>query len=81
MDFITGLTKTREEHDAILMVTDRLSKMVHIIPTTIRKTAAGTAALFSYLIFLSHGVPESIVSDRDVRFTSHFWQTLHTIWE
>ena len=74
MDFITGLPLTAEGHDAIMVVVDRLSKMAHFIPTTAKATANETADLFVKEILRLHGVPQTIVSDRDPRFISKFWE-------
>ncbi|KAE9017794.1 hypothetical protein PR003_g12970 [Phytophthora rubi] len=50
--------------------------MVHLIPVSDTVTAAETAAHFIDCVFRHHGLPESIVSDRDTRFTSAFWSSL-----
>ncbi|GAX83849.1 hypothetical protein CEUSTIGMA_g11274.t1 [Chlamydomonas eustigma] len=79
MDFITGLPRTRRGHDAILTLVDRMIKFLLIIPTTIAVTAEGTAELFFNNVFKRFGMPESIISDRDPRFTSQFWLSLHKL--
>lgn len=76
MDFITGLPATAAGYDAILTFVDRFSKQSHFIPTTTTCSAVDTAALFLREVYRHHGLPTSIVSDRDARFTSHFWQTV-----
>jgi hypothetical protein len=76
MDFIVGLPCTRAGYDSIMVVIDRLSKMVHLIPTTITVKATEVAELFVQHVVKLHGVPKSIVSDRDHNFTSIFWQTV-----
>ncbi len=78
MDFIVHLPTTTRLHDAIFVVVCRLSKMAHFIPTHTNATAADTAYLFMHNIFRLHGMPLSIISDRDSKFTSSFWQTLHS---
>ncbi|KAG7674174.1 putative Transposon Ty3-G Gag-Pol polyprotein [Nannochloris sp. 'desiccata'] len=65
--------------DYALSVTDRMSKMVHILPCMKSITGEGTARLFYDGVFKYHGMPKSIVSDRDSRFTSAFWQELMKI--
>ena len=70
MDFITQLPKTKASLDAILVVVDMFSKMVHFIPTKTTATAPDTAQLFFDNIFKLHGLPKAIVSDRDAKFTS-----------
>lgn len=80
MDFIVGLPCTKAGYDSIMVVIDRLSKMVHLIPTTSTVTAAEVARLFVQNIVRLHGVPKSIVSDRDHNFTSIFWQTVCQLW-
>lgn len=79
MDYITQLPMTKNGHDAILVVVDKLTKMVHLIPTTTDVTAMKSATLFFREIVRLHGVPTSIVSDRDSRFMSQFWQTLWSL--
>ena len=74
MDFITHLPKTRSGNTAIMVVVDRLSKLVHFIPTVDTANAEAVARLFIDNIFVLHGMPERIVSDRDPRFTGTFWQ-------
>ena len=74
MDFITQLPTTRNGHDAIVVFVDRLSKMVHFAPTHTTVGAEGVAKLFLATVFRQHGLPSNIVSDRDTRFTSHFWK-------
>ena len=79
-DFITHLPPTaRSGFTAIMVVVDRLSKMVHFLPTIDTASAEDTAALFRDRVFCLHGMPKSIVSDRDVKFTSAFWQELHRL--
>jgi hypothetical protein len=75
MDFVTGLP-TAHGHDAVLVVTDRLTKMVLLIPTTTQVTAVRTAELFQQHVFARFGLPKVIVSDRDSKFVSAFWRAL-----
>ena len=76
MDFITHLPKIKNHFDSIFVVVDRLSKRVHFIPTTSTVTAPDVAHLFFTHIFRHHGLPRVIVSDRDPKFISKFWQEL-----
>ncbi|CAI7733187.1 unnamed protein product [Closterium sp. NIES-53] len=76
MDFIMDLPRTSRSYNAILVVVDRLSKMTHFIPTHTTVTAPETARLFFDHIVRLHGLPSAIISDRDPRFLSNFWQSL-----
>jgi len=75
MDFIGPLPAScKNKFDTILTVIDRLSKMVHLIPT--HQTATDADTLIFDNVVKYHGVPDSIISDRDTRFTSNFWREL-----
>ena len=77
MDFITGLPKSgTQQHDAILVTVDRLTKMAHYIPTHKSITSEGTARLNFDNIFRLHGLPNSLVSNRGTQFTSGFSRAL-----
>jgi hypothetical protein len=76
MDFITHLPVTKSGYDALLVVTDRMTKMVRCIPTKTTATAPDTAKLFVEQVVRFYGVPLSIVSDRDSKFTGDFWRCL-----
>src|SRR5207302_8162920 len=76
MDFITQLSPTKKGHDAIFVVVDKLSKTIKAIPTKTTVTAPEVADLFFLHIFRHFGLPSTIISDRDSRFTGKFWQTL-----
>ena len=78
MDLITGLPRTRRGHDAIVVFTDKLSKLAHTAPTTTTVSAAALARLMIREVVRLHGVPEAIISDRDPRFTAHFWRAAWT---
>ena len=73
---MTFLPVTSHGYDCILMVVDRLSKLVALIPTTVEVSAADTARLIFDHIICKYGVPTKIRSDHDTRFTSLFWQAL-----
>jgi hypothetical protein len=76
MDLLGPLPESNRGHNMILVVIDRLTKMAHFIPTTHRYTSRIIANLFLENVFRYHGLPDSIVSDRDPKFTSHFWSAL-----
>jgi hypothetical protein len=73
MDFVFGFPEDKARNTGIVMFVDRLSKMVHVAPVRKHVTAQETACLFLEHVFRYHGLPESIVSDRDPRFTAAFW--------
>jgi len=76
MDLITQLPKSRQGNDAIVVFVDKLSKMVHLVATKTEVTAPQLAEIFWSTVVRHHGLPSSIVSDRDPRFTGHFWRAL-----
>ncbi|KAL0539863.1 hypothetical protein IC582_024084 [Cucumis melo] len=78
MDFITGLPRTLRGFTMIWVVVDRLTKSAHFVPGKSTYTASKWAQLYMSEIVRLHGVPVSIVSDRDARFTSKFWKGLQT---
>ncbi|KAL0561189.1 hypothetical protein IC582_001610 [Cucumis melo] len=78
MDFITGLPRTLRGFTVIWVVVDRLTKSAHFVPGKSTYTASKWAQLYMSEIVRLHGVPVSIVSDRDAHFNSKFWKGLQT---
>jgi hypothetical protein len=72
MDFITGLKPTKNGYDSICVFVDRLTKMVHIVPTTKTITAEGTAFLLFNNVVKLHGEPETLITDRQSVFAGTF---------
>ena len=72
MDFMGPFPKSMD-HDYLFVVIDRLTSQVHLIPTNTKVTAKQVASLYL------HGVPASIVSDRDSKFTLTFWHELQRL--
>lgn len=77
MDFITGLPKTKKKNDSIWVIVDRLTKSAHFLPVKTTYNVAKLAEIYIEEIVRLHGMPSSIISDRDPKFTSHFWRALH----
>ena len=76
MDFVTGLPTVRGRYDSIWVIVDRLTKSAHFIPVWTKYTTEKLAEVYIREIVRLHGVPESIVSDRDPKFTPRFWKSL-----
>ena len=76
MDFVSGLPRSPMNHDSIWVIVDRLTKTAHFIPILMTYSMDRLAELYIQHIVRLHGVPKSIVSDRDTRFTSKFWKSL-----
>ncbi|MCO5551221.1 hypothetical protein L7F22_004720 [Adiantum nelumboides] len=76
MDFFTGLPKTTGNYDSIFVIVDKLTKVAHLIPVKQTATAADIAQVFVKKKVRLHGIPARIISDRDAKFTSKFWQAM-----
>ncbi|KAK9045785.1 hypothetical protein V6N11_051693 [Hibiscus sabdariffa] len=76
MDFVSGLPITAQKNDAVWMIVDRLTKSAHFIPVRKSMSFDILAELYIRELIRLHGVPISIVSDRDLKFTSRLWKSL-----
>ena len=76
MEFVVGLPRTTGLFDSIWVVVDRFTKSAHFLPVRTTFSVDQLAELYVREIVRLHGVPKSIVSDRDPKFTSKFWQSL-----
>jgi len=72
MDFVTNLPRSPKGNDVIWVIVDRLIKSTHFLPIKIGQPIHALAQLYIEEIVRLHGIPTSIVSDRDPRFTSRF---------
>ncbi|GJS92725.1 putative reverse transcriptase domain-containing protein [Tanacetum coccineum] len=77
MNFVTKLPKMSTGQDVIWVIVDRLTKSAHFLP--MKETDSMEKLMRQYLkeVVSRHGVPVSIISDQDRKFTSHFWQSLN----
>jgi hypothetical protein len=78
MDFVVGLPRSPRGRDAIWVVVDRLTKSAHFIPMKTTNSTQELVPLYMKEVIRLHGVPKSIVSDRDSKFVSRFWQSLQS---
>ncbi|GKA36370.1 putative reverse transcriptase domain-containing protein [Tanacetum coccineum] len=76
MDFITKLPKTATGQDTIWVIVDRITKSAHFLPMREDDSMEKLTRQYLKEVVLRNGVPVSIISDRNGRFTSHFWQSL-----
>ena len=74
MDLITGLPISKNGNDAIVVWVDKFAKLRHYAACKTAIDAPTLARLFMDTIVRQHGLPKNIISDRDPRFTAHFWK-------
>ena len=75
MDFVTHLPRTQRRHDVVWVIVDRLTNSAHFLTVRMTFTWEEFCRLYIREIFRLHGVSVSIVSDKDPRFTTHFWKS------
>ena len=80
MDFVTGLPLSVDlkidSYNSILVIVNRLIKIVHYEPVKVTINASGLAEVIIDMVVQHHGLPDSIVTDRGSFFTSKFWSSL-----
>nr|GEY20403.1 putative reverse transcriptase domain-containing protein [Tanacetum cinerariifolium] len=76
MDFVSGLPRTPSGYDTIWVIVDRLTKSTHFLPMKKTDSMKKLTRLYLKEIVCRHGVPVSIILDRDSHFTSRFWISL-----
>ena len=75
MDFVTHFPQTPQRQDAVWVVVDRLTKLTHFLTLRMTFTLEEFFRLYIREIVWLHGVPVSIISNRDPRITTHFWNS------
>ncbi|XP_059669234.1 uncharacterized protein LOC132314377 [Cornus florida] len=75
MDFVVGLPRSIHNHEIVWVIVDRLTKSAHFLPIRATDTVKELCKIYIRDIVKLHGVPVSIVSDRDPRFSSRFWSS------
>ena len=78
MDFVLGFPFTQQKHDSVWVIVDKLTKLAHFIPVRMDYSMDQLAELYVKEIVRLHGVPLSIMSDRDLRFTLRFCKELQS---
>jgi hypothetical protein len=76
IDFITKLCRTAKQHDSIMVVVDKITKAAHFISLKSTHKETNIAEIYMQEISKLHGVPKTILFDRDSKFTSKFWKEL-----
>ena len=75
MDFVTHFPRIQWRHDAVWVIVDRLTKSAHFLAVRMTFTLEEFCRLYIHEIVRLHGVLVSIVSDKDLMFTAHFWKS------
>ena len=76
MDFIIVILRTLRQHDYIMVMVDRLSKVAQFIRVKTTYSTSEVAQVFIREMVILNGVLKKIVSDRDENFTSKFWKEI-----
>jgi hypothetical protein len=79
IDFITGLPRSKSRRESLMVIVDRLTEMVHLRALGRNASAPVVAKVFTDTVVALHGLPTSIISDRDTRFTFAFWQQVTSL--
>ena len=75
MDFLTHFPRTQRRHDTVWVIKDHLTKSAHFLAVRMTFTLEEFYRLYICEIVRLHGVSVSIVSDKDPKFTAHFWKS------
>ena len=78
MDFVSGFPLTQRKHDVVWVIVDRLTKSAHFLPVRLDYSMDHLTEIYVSEIVMLHGIPLSIVFNRDPRFTSRFWNELQS---
>ncbi|GJW01593.1 putative reverse transcriptase domain-containing protein [Tanacetum coccineum] len=76
MDFVTKLPKSSQGHDTIWVIVDRLTKSAIFTPMRETDSTKKLARIYIKEVVTTHGIPVSIICNRDPKFASHFWRSL-----
>jgi hypothetical protein len=76
MDFITKFPRIRKQHDVIMVVVEKLTKASHFIPIKVTHKETNFVDIYMREVECLHGIPKTILFDRDLNFTSKFWKGL-----
>ena len=76
MDFVVSLPRSPRGNNAIWVIVDLLTKSAHFLPFRVGQSTEALAEKYMQEVVRLHGVPVSIISDRDSRFVSRFWGSL-----